>query len=47
MITDFVPFPFVPEHNPHLLQFDLNPISVDAGQEMNWLIGDGDATKER
>ena len=47
MITDLVPFPFVPEHKPHLLQFDLNPISDEAGHEINLLIGIGDATKER
>jgi hypothetical protein len=47
MITDFVPFPFVPEQRPHFEQFDLNPISADAGQEMNFAIGDGEATKDR
>jgi len=47
MITDLVPLPLVPEHSPHLLQLDLNPISADAGQEMNLLIGVGDATNER
>lgn len=47
MITDLVPLPLVPEHRPHLLQFDLNPISDEAGHEINLEIGIGDATKER
>jgi hypothetical protein len=47
MITDFLPLPCVPLHKPHLLQFDLKPISSDAGQDINLLIGVGDATKER
>lgn len=46
-MTDFLPFPLVPEHKPHFEQFDLKPISADAGQEMNFAMGDGDATKER
>jgi hypothetical protein len=47
MITDLAPLPLVPEHSPHLLQLDLNPISADAGQLMNCAMGVGDATNER
>jgi hypothetical protein len=47
MITDFAPLPLVPLHREHLLQLDLNPISADAGQDINLLIGVGDATNER